>query len=106
MLYVARLAARVEGFVHLVLSPPERLPKPLADLGANEEALRGAWARVAATVRGRLVPMLRGWCGRAVQERQLRVACGLHAHLALLHKNVSPAERLVTLAAARAASTA
>ena len=87
VLYVARLVARVEGYVQMVLSPPERMPKPIADLTDNEATLRDGWARIRAVMKGRAVPMLHRWCVRAVAERQLGVACGLHAHLALLHKN-------------------
>ena len=59
---------------------------------ARRDALREQWAAVRDALRSRAVPMLQGWCGRAVQERELQVACGLHAHLVLLHRGFAEDE--------------
>ncbi len=92
VLYVMRLLARVGGYVALVLSaPPHARGLQTGDAGGavptNLAVLRDAWAAVQDAVRTRAVPMLQAWCNRAVQQRELQVACGLHAHLVLLHRN-------------------
>ena len=97
VLYVLRLLARVEGYVALVLrTPPHARGLQPAEAGGavegNLAVLREQWAAVRDALRSRAVPMLQGWCGRAVQERELQVACGLHAHLVLLHRGFAEDE--------------
>ena len=50
------------------------------------------WAKIQTALRTRAAPMLLAWCGRAVAERQLLVACGLHAHVALIHAHLKEDE--------------
>ena len=115
VLFVLRLAARLEGYVRLLL--PDATIAAAMGVGAASVAvsafasaaddcaafrarcvalsadkaaeLRVAWAAVAAALRERAVPMLQAWVAHAIDDVNLRLACGLHAHLVLLHKNMS-----------------
>ena len=100
VLYVIRLLARVDGYVRLLLEPPADVRGISND--SDRRSLTGApplagglgamWAKIQTALRTRAAPMLLAWCGRAVAERQLLVACGLHAHVALIHAHLKEDE--------------
>ena len=66
---------------------PDYYHHAVAPSAAARATLRSGWRRVAGQVASRVVPMLQAWVGQAVDDVELRLACGLHAHLVLLHKN-------------------
>lgn len=106
ILYVLRLLTRVEGFVRVVLGEAcgddgtpgsilgsregfsDFFQSAIAPTAENAQVLRTAWAGIAKGIKEQAVPMLQAWVARAVDQVELRIACGLHAHLVLLHKNV------------------
>ena len=100
VLYVIRLLARVDGYVRLLLEPPADVRGISND--SDRRSLTGApplagglgamWAKIQTALTSRAAPMLLAWCGRAVAERQLLVACGLHAHVALIHAHLKEEE--------------
>ena len=75
--------------------PPEYYSVAVAPSTEARSVLASSWRRVASQLSSRAVPMLKTWVARAVDEVDLGLACGLHAHLVLLFKNarmLSPIE--------------
>ena len=61
----------------------------MAPSEAVADVLRRGWTYIASQIRTRAVPMIQAWAVRAVQDYELRLACGLYAHLVLLHSHRS-----------------
>ena len=87
----------MDGYVRLLLEPPADVQGISND--SDRRSLTGApplagglgamWAKIRRRSAARA--MLLAWCGRAVAERQLLVACGLR-HVTLIHAHLKEDE--------------
>ena len=89
LLYVVRLLVRVEGFVQMMLAPPEvNLARGLRAEPRAAQVLPRLMQLLYAQLWDGFFPSLERWCNRALGQRDASTACIVLAHLALLCKNV------------------
>jgi hypothetical protein len=113
VLFVLRIVARIDSFVEYLVASLENRADSTSYDAAVITALRNTAIQsdilhilvskrsaINHTVRVRIVPMIERWCSELFQEcldktddeimdTNSRISCGLHAHLLLLHRNLT-----------------
>ena len=106
VLYVIRLAVRVEDFLLFLIRNDAWMARDEAtcqntwatyvrglQVAADTAArLSEAQRRLRAQLHGPVADMLQNWLRRALRQRRTDDACALHAHLAFLHRNLEEEE--------------
>ena len=100
ILYVLRMAVRVEGFIRSVLAanPPDGAPptvEPARGLQLDLAALgklRRCSVALRRMLRRELHALLEQWNNVALREREMSAACTLFAHLAFVYKHIEEDE--------------
>lgn len=111
VLYVIRLVVRVEEFVIYLMNHYKwqqggknsitegKWGTHIRGLRVSDETYRtlcAAHIELRETLNTEVHMVLERWCERAMDEKDIRTACMLHAHLIFLFKNVTPDEYNVT----------
>ena len=111
ILYILRVASRVEGFVRTVLAANDQGKAATADLLNSDSwgnhgsmtrglqcgpevltILRRCEGRLATALRRELATMVESWCDDCLAQRKLSSCCTLYAHLAFCYKHIEESE--------------
>ena len=111
ILYILRVASRVEGFVRTVLAANDQGKAATADLLNSDSwgnhgsmtrglqcgpevltILRRCEGRLATALRRELATMVESWCDDCLAQRKLSSCCTLYAHLAFCYKQIEESE--------------